>query len=203
MCSQLDRSIATLATLLLCSAGLAGCVDAHTASEDTDHAEDALSTSKCPDFNGDTSITPPEEARLWFALHAVGVQIYTCNETGSWVFQAPEAVLLNNGDQEVGIHYAGPRWELGDGSIVLAALVPPIYTPDPDAIPWLLLRAVENTGHGRLKDVTYIQRLNTTGGTAPTSACDAGEEARVDYTADYFFYREGHGNPGGNPRCGG
>lgn len=37
-----------------------------------------------------------------------------------------------------------------------------------------------------------IQRINTTGGAAPASGCegpsDLGKQARVAYTADYFFY---------------
>jgi hypothetical protein len=39
--------------------------------------------------------------------------------------------------------------------------------------------------------VTYIQRLDTVAGLAPTTGCDAttvGTTARVDYTATYFFY---------------
>jgi hypothetical protein len=39
--------------------------------------------------------------------------------------------------------------------------------------------------------VTYIQRLFTEGGLAPSEPGDTvGEEARVPYTAWYFFYRE-------------
>jgi len=36
-----------------------------------------------------------------------------------------------------------------------------------DAVPWLLLDAKSHEGKGVLSDVTYIQRLNTTGGKAP------------------------------------
>lgn len=45
---------------------------------------------------------------------------------------------------------------------------------------------------GTFSSTTYIQRLNTTGGLAPTSRCDAvhvGASAPVSYTADYYFYR--------------
>jgi hypothetical protein len=41
---------------------------------------------------------------------------------------------------------------------------------------------------------TYIQRVNTVGGIAPRTGCavaaDAGKQAFVPYTADYFFYEE-------------
>ncbi len=43
-----------------------------------------------------------------------------------------------------------------------------------------------------MDDVSYIQRLDTVGGLAPSSGCDAahvGAIARVDYKATYFFSR--------------
>jgi hypothetical protein len=64
-------------------------------------------------------------------------------------------------------------------------------TPDPAAIPWLLLGAVEPQGPGIFHQVTFIQRVNTEGGKAPTDAGTVvGEVAYVPYTAEYFFYRE-------------
>ena len=37
---------------------------------------------------------------------------------------------------------------------------------------------------------TYIQRVNTTGGLAPAAVpTQAGQEVKVPYTAEYFFYR--------------
>jgi hypothetical protein len=42
-----------------------------------------------------------------------------------------------------------------------------------------------------LTPTTYIQRVNTTGGTqAPTSCTEAGAIKFVPYTADYYFYRQ-------------
>src|SRR5437773_1176672 len=64
---------------------------------------------------------------------------------------------------------------------------------DSNAIPWLLLQAVSNEGDGRFSDVTYIQRVNTVGGTAPATAGDAMHlEARAPYTAEYYFYQKQH-----------
>jgi hypothetical protein len=38
--------------------------------------------------------------------------------------------------------------------------------------------------------VTFIQRVNTVGGKAPSHSGDSvGEVVRVPYTAEYFFYR--------------
>ena len=49
---------------------------------------------------------------------------------------------------------------------------------------------MSNEGHGKFSAVTYIQRVNTVGGTAPTTGRDAMHlEARVPYTAEYYFYR--------------
>jgi hypothetical protein len=45
-----------------------------------------------------------------------------------------------------------------------------------------------------LSGTTFIQRLNTVGGSAPATGCDMpkdiGRKAFVSYTADYFFYKK-------------
>lgn len=59
------------------------------------------------------------------------------------------------------------------------------------AIPWLLLRKVTAEGPGVLGRTTYVQRVNTTGGLAPAAPpTQVGEEARVPYTADYYFFHD-------------
>lgn len=129
------------------------------------------------------------------ALHVlgVGVQIYRWNGT-SWNFVAPEAVLFANAgaDGEVGIHFGGPTWQSNSGGKVVGTVLK-FCTPDPDAIPWLLLKSVPELteGPGIFGRVTYIQRLNTVGGKAPTAPGDfLGQVARIPYTADYYFYRK-------------
>jgi hypothetical protein len=63
-------------------------------------------------------------------------------------------------------------------------------TPDPTAIPWLLLQTVSTEGPGIFHRVTYIQRVNTTGGLAPPApGSSIGAEVEVPYTAEYYFYR--------------
>jgi hypothetical protein len=46
----------------------------------------------------------------------------------------------------------------------------------------------------KLTKTTFIQRLNTSGGLAPSTGCssaaDVGNRAFVPYSADYFFYRK-------------
>ena len=69
---------------------------------------------------------------------------------------------------------------------------------DQNAIAWLLLDRVGSldgpTGGDKLTDTTFVQRLNTTGGLAPSTGCasltDVGNQAFVPYTADYFFYKQ-------------
>jgi hypothetical protein len=64
-------------------------------------------------------------------------------------------------------------------------------TPNPDSIPWLLLKATDHQGEGVMKRVTNIQRLSIKGGRAPARGCDAqhkGQEARSHYTALYLLY---------------
>lgn len=66
--------------------------------------------------------------------------------------------------------------------------------PNSGAIPCLLLQSIGNergpTGGRLLANVTFVQRLNTNGGTAPTSACTVGQTQLVPYTADYYFYKK-------------
>jgi hypothetical protein len=126
-----------------------------------------------------------------FHVYAEGVQIYQWDGT-SWIFVAPDAALFADAGAHgtVGIHYAGPTWESVSGSKVVAAVIDRC-TPDPAAIPWLLLGAVSSEGPGIFHRVTLIQRLNTVGGNAPAAPGNStGEVARVPYTAEYFFYRD-------------
>jgi hypothetical protein len=133
----------------------------------------------------------PAGNELAFVFDAEGVQIYACNATAAgyaWSFVAPEATLFFH-DHAVGSHYAGPTWEFRDGSTVVGARRA-AATPDPTAIPWLLLAAVSHWGDGRMSQVTYVQRLSTVGGIAPPSGCDAaavGTRVGVPYTAQYAF----------------
>ncbi len=138
----------------------------------------------------------PDGNKICFHTYAYGVQIYvvTLTSTGyAWVFSAPEANLYSNEGLtgQVGTHYAGPTWESNSGSAVVGTRLQGVASPVAGAIPWLLLGAVSSHGPGVFKDVTYIQRVNTSGGVAPTTGADAstlGQIARVPYTAEYYFY---------------
>jgi hypothetical protein len=136
------------------------------------------------------SLEAPSGTRLAARMYAQGVQIYRWTGS-SWSFVAPSAVLSADpqGNGIVGTHYAGPTWESGSGSKVIGAVLKRC-TPDASAIPWLLLQAVSTEGPGIFHQVTYIQRVNTVGGNAPSNPGNTpGEEAEVPYTTVYLFYR--------------
>ena len=69
-------------------------------------------------------------SRLFLVVHAVGVQKYTCQADGTWLFTDPEATLFaTNGaakPKSIGTHFLNfasgrPVWEFKDGSSVEAA----------------------------------------------------------------------------------
>jgi hypothetical protein len=148
---------------------------------------------RAPDLGDCQDLRAPAGNRVSSHAFGVGVQIYTWTGT-SWSFVSPEALLYADpGDHRlVAFHYAGPTWESLSGSEVVGTTIHS-STPNPDAIPWLLLGAVSHEGHGSFQRVTFIQRLYTVGGDAPTVPGDIpGQVARVPYTAQYFFYRADH-----------
>ena len=66
----------------------------------------------------------------------------------------------------------------------------------PGAIAWLKVTVTgtedQPRGGDTLTKTTFIQRVNTRGGLAPSVGCnspaDLGTQAFMPYTADYFFY---------------
>jgi hypothetical protein len=127
-------------------------------------------------------------------IHAQGAQIYECKPNASnalvWQFREPVATLLENG-KTVGRHYAGPHWELADGSIVAAKVTGRAPGKTQNDIPLLKLQVTQQSGSGRLTDVTTIQRVNTQGGMAEGPCTTAGTFLSVSYATDYVFYRAG------------
>lgn len=137
----------------------------------------------------------PDGQPLLLRAAARGAQIYTCKAKAAdpaqfgWALKAPDAELFDQAGVKIGRHYAGPTWESNDGSRVAAEAVQ--SSPVQGAVAWLLLRAKSHEGAGTLASVTYVQRVDTTGGVAPAEGCDAehaGAEARVEYSANYDFY---------------
>ncbi len=153
-----------------------------------------------------TNLQVPEGNRLFRVAHAVGTQDYVCLSTG-WASAAygPQATLFDDESEQILTHFLSPNpdesntprpsWQDShDSSTVWANPVQGAsYTPDPTAVPWLLLRVVGRaagpTGGDKMTEVTYVQRVNTVGGLKPSGACAEGSKALVPYTADYIFYK--------------
>jgi hypothetical protein len=161
-----------------------------------------------------SNIEVPAGNKAFLEGHAVGTQAYICLPSASgfaWTFFGPQATLFNKNDKQVTTHFLSrnpfesdtPRatWQHSrDTSAVWGAAIASSSDPNfvaPGAIPWLLLHVVGTqdgpTGGDKLTASTFIQRLNTSGGVAPSTGCslstDVGKTALVPYTADYFFYK--------------
>jgi Protein of unknown function (DUF3455) len=142
-------------------------------------------------------LRPQSNESLAMIVRAKGVQIYECrarkDQVGGyeWAFVAPEADLFDVSGNRIGRHYAGPRWESTDGSTIAGTLKESAPAPLANAIPWLLLTVKPAGPEGSFSKVTSIQRVNTVGGVAPREGCSqtaVGTTARMDYTADYYFF---------------
>ena len=139
------------------------------------------------------AIAAPGEA-IVLTVHAEGAQVYECKAGAdgklAWAFREPIATLMADG-KTIGRHYAGPNWELGDGSAVAGKAAGNAPGATANDIPWLNLEVVSRRGNGILSPVTTVQRINTQGGKLD-GACDkAGATRRAPYAADYVFLRKG------------
>lgn len=108
-----------------------------------------------------------------------------------WVFVGPDAVLYDAASRPVGKYYGGPTWESSDGSKVTGKQLA-VAPGAAGAIPLQLVQANPASGKGSMQGVTYIQRINTQGGMAPSDTCNAaslGVKRTVKYKADYVFYK--------------
>ena len=139
-------------------------------------------------------VTPPG-GKAAMTLKGAGMLTYECRTADgktAWAFAGPDAKLMDKDGKEVGKYYAGPTWEHKDGSKVTGkqlATAPGAA----GAIPLQLVEAAPATGKGAMEGVSYIQRLNTVGGVAPSDPCDAskaGTKKTVGYSADYVFFKK-------------
>jgi hypothetical protein len=149
--------------------------------------------------------------------HAFGTQDYVCAASGAgvaFVLTTPEAVLFDNAARRVVNHYFSPNpfeggtiratWQStrnssifwGKADAVATSVTDPGFVA-PDAIAWVLLSragVLEGSGNGdNLAQATFVERVNTVGGLAPSIGCnsatDIGHKAFVPYEADYVFFR--------------
>jgi hypothetical protein len=143
------------------------------------------------------SLRPPDTEAVVLKALGKGKQIYACQaKAGSktefeWVLARPQADLFDAYGKKIARHFEGPTWEAPDGSKVIGQVQQKADAPNGAGVPWLLLRAKTTQGTGIFGRVTFIQRVETSGGLAPASGCDsthAGKEQPVDYQAFYYFY---------------
>ena len=166
--------------------------------------EELLTSSKQVEGISD-SLKVPAGNKLVAEGFARGVQIYQVKRSASnpnifsWVNIAPSATLYTkpNFTQELALHFAGPTWEFvkghNQGQSVVGKKIAGI-TQDPSAIQWLLLQAVDSLSSNNNK-ITYIQRIFTIGGLAPTTGADEAHLGKLDsipYRALYLFYEAKH-----------
>ena len=142
------------------------------------------------------AVRVPAGQKVLMTTTGVGELTYECREKKDmagqheWAFVGPVATLYGAERKAVGRYYAGPTWEATDGSKVTGKQVA-VAPSSPGNIPLQLVKAEPAMGNGAMTGVSYIQRLNTKGGVAPVSACDAaskGQRQQVAYEADYVFY---------------
>ena len=95
----------------------------------------------------DPRTTAPNSS-LFLVVQASGVQKYTCQANGTWLFTDPEAILYKSRGgkpKAIGTHFLNfatgrPVWKLKDGSSVEAARIVAVPAA-PGNIPSLLLQA--------------------------------------------------------------
>ena len=142
-----------------------------------------------PTSDGGTSwtINPPRpEATLTTDVFGLPVQIITHFTS---IDDAPNAIppvsLGGNATWQSSFD-TSKVWAKAVGHI--DAGTDPASCPNDGSIQCLLLQSIGNkkgpTGGKLLFKVTFVQRLNTNGGSAPTTACTVGQTQLVPYTPD-------------------
>ena len=133
------------------------------------------------------------------ALESVGVgQItYECRAKKDaagfeWVFVGPDAKLMARDGKQIGKYFGPPAtWESADGSKITGTQVA-VSPAAAGNIPLQLVKANPAMGTGAMTGVSYIQRVDTRGGVAPSKACDAAmlsQQEIVKYQSDYIFWK--------------
>lgn len=137
------------------------------------------------------SRVPTPVAKLIATIHANGAQIYECRmselKTLTWQFREPIASLVLD-RKTVGRHFAGPNWEMMDGTSVKAVALSQAPGGSDTDIPHLMLTVTGARGNGPIAFARTILRINTRGGMAKGSCAQSGDFLSVPYSADYAFY---------------
>lgn len=143
------------------------------------------------------AVKVPDGYKVVMETVGVGEITYQCRDKANapgqseWFFVGPKAVLNDRAGKAVGSYFGPPAtWQAKDGSKVTGTqlAVAPASKAD---LPYQLVKANPAEGQGAMISVSYIQRLATQGGVAPSTPCSAankGEQQVVKYQADYIFW---------------
>jgi hypothetical protein len=207
-----------LTAMKLCSIVLLTSFVAASASAQTS-ADGSITPPPVP-----TDVQVEEGNVAFLVGHATGTQNYSClpcdprkpgcpNGVAFTLF-TPQATLFDDELEQVTTHFFSPNpfengviratWQHSRDTSTVWGKVVGISTDanfvKPGAIAWLLVNVKDvgvlagPTGGDKLTKTTFIQRLNTVGGVAPSSGCssqaDIGRQEFVPYKADYFFYKQ-------------
>jgi len=168
-----------------------------------------------PPVPADIQVPAGNEAFL--VGHGVGTQNYVCAPCDptkpncplgvAFALFTPQATLFNDEREQLTTHFFSPNpfenntiratWEDSKDTSTVWGKVIGSNVVTQGAIPWLLVDVTGTqagpTGGDKLTRTTFIQRLNTVGGVAPSTGClsttDLGNSAFVPYRSDYFFYK--------------
>lgn len=144
------------------------------------------------------AVRVPAGNRVVLETVGVGEITYECRAKANaadafeWAFVGPKADLNSRSGTKLGSYFGPPAtWASTDGSQVTGMQL--AVAPSGDGnIPSQLVKANPATGPGAMMGVTYIQRVATRGGVAPSAACDGsgvGRKEIVKYQADYIFWK--------------
>jgi hypothetical protein len=163
------------------------------------------------------NIQVPAGNEIFLIGRGVGTQNYVCSPTTSvgqvaWTLFTPQATLFDDAGNQLITHFFSPSpseggitrvtWQSSaDTSTIFgkanASSTDPAFV-DPNAVAWLLIQItatkVGPTGGAALTPTTFVQRIHTVGGLAPSTGCDTptqlGKKAFIPYTADYVFFKK-------------
>jgi len=215
-CSTKDQRTTSGGLLIACVTTLGVVFTAalpHAAHDDAQQQAAQANGVSVPPVPANLEVPAPHQVVL--VGHAVGTQNYVCLPSGAgvaWTLFTPQATLFRKTGKQLLTHFFSPNpvenstvraaWQNSrDSSTVWGLVAESSSDPNfvaPGAIPWLLVKTAGvqegPTGGDQVTDTTFIQRLNTIGGVAPTTGCglasDIGNKAFVPYLADYFFYED-------------
>jgi hypothetical protein len=167
-----------------------------------------------------TRIQVPEGNEAFLIGHATGTQNYVCSPCDqtkpncplgvAFALFTPQATLFDDAGEQIITHFFSPNpvengiiratWEDSKDTSTVWASVVDAVTVRPDSIAWVLLNVKDTgtrvgpTGGDRLTKTTFIQRIRTFGGLAPSTDClsslDLGHQQFVPYRSDYVFFKK-------------